>query len=89
MRPVGLSSTGLLGNKIYEQDIRHEVIDNHVGEIVAIDTETGKWALGEDVLEASERLRQECPKAKDVWFVRVGYRAVSRLGGGGHLPRDR
>ena len=82
MRPVELSTTGVLGNKIYEQDIRSEVIDDHVGEIVAIDIETGAWALGPTVHAATARLREACPSAKQIWSVRVGYHAVARLGGG-------
>ena len=79
--------TGRLGKEIYERDIRHLVIDDHVGEIVAIDIDTGKWALDADMLRASDLLREQCPDAKDVWILRVGYRAVGSIGGGAP-PRD-
>ena len=75
-----------LGKEIYERDIRALVEADHDGEIVAIDIDTGSWAVGTEVLEAVDRLREQCPDALDVWSVRVGYQAVYSLGGGA-VPR--
>ena len=36
-----------LGDRIYERDIRREVEDAHDGAFVAIDVESGSWALAE------------------------------------------
>ena len=43
-----LDETVRLGLEIYERDIRHKVEKDHVGKIVAIDVDTGSWALGDD-----------------------------------------
>ena len=50
-----------LGDEIYERDIRPQVEVDHGGEIVSIDVDTGKWAVGDDILEAVDRLRAHCP----------------------------
>ncbi len=71
-----------LGKDIYERDIRERVEADHHGEIVSIDVDSGSWAVGEDVLEAVDRLRARHPQAIDVWSLRVGYRAVHKFGGG-------
>ncbi len=74
--------TARLGKDIYQADIRPQVEADHVGEVVAIDVDSGSWALGEDVLEAVDRLRAQRPEAVNVWSERVGYRALASLGGG-------
>ena len=71
-----------LGKEIYERDIRHQVEADHVGEIVAIDVDSGSWAMGDDLMSARERLRSKRPEAVNVLFERVGYLAVSSMGGG-------
>lgn len=71
-----------LGDKIYERDVRGQVETNHHGEIVSIDVGSGNWAIGDNILEAVDRLRVQCPEAIDVWSVRVGYRAIHKFGGG-------
>ena len=70
-----------LGDEIYERDIRPHVETDHQGEIVSIDVDTGKWAIGGELLEAADRLRAQCPEAVNVWSLRVGYRAVHKFGG--------
>ncbi len=71
-----------LGNRIYERDIRHEVEDAHDGDFVAIDVETGSWAIAGSELEAGEHLRELQPGTINVWLLRVGYRAIASIGGG-------
>ena len=71
-----------LGDEIYERDVRGQVETNHHGEIVSIDVDSGSWAIGDNILEAVDRLRVQCPEAIDVWSVRVGYRAIHKFGGG-------
>ena len=71
-----------LGDEIYERDVRGKVETNHQGEIVSIDVDSGSWAIGENILEAVDCLRVQCPEAIDVWSLRVGYRAVHKFGGG-------
>ena len=78
------------GDEIYERDIRHQVEADHHGEVVAIDVDSGNWAIGDDVIAATDQLWAQHPAAHDIWSVRVGYRAwsaseVTRCGG----PNDR
>ncbi len=67
------------GTEIYERDIRPQVETGNKGKIIAIDIETGEYELAEDTVTASERLFQRLPDAQ-VWFVRIGHRAVHRIG---------
>ena len=73
--------TERLGDQIYERDIRPKVEAGHHGEVVAIDVETGSWAIGDNVIAATDRLRTQHPDAVDVWLLRVGYRALHHFGG--------
>ena len=70
-----------LGDEIYERDIRQEVEAEHHGEVVAIDVESGTWAIGDTVVVARDRLRTKRPDATDVWLLRVGHRALHHFGG--------
>lgn len=71
-----------LGDEIYERDIRRQVEADHDGELLAIDVDSGNWAVGDEVLDEIDRLRAEHPEAINVYRLRVGYRAVGSLGGG-------
>ncbi len=74
--------TGRLGLEIYEREIRRKVVPEHIGQIVAIDVDSGCWSLGSDITEARDRLEEERPEAVDVLLHRVGYNAVGSIGGG-------
>ena len=76
-----LEEIGRLGDDVYERDIRQLVEADHVGKVVAIDVESGIWAMGDNVIVATDRLRAQHPEAIDVWCVRVGHRAVYHFGG--------
>lgn len=71
--------TARIGDEIYEREVRSQVEAGNHGKVVAIDIETGAYALGENALAAAKRLRARCPDA-EVWFVRVGHRALHRIG---------
>ena len=68
--------TARLGDELYERDIRPQVERSRHGEIVAIDVDSGSWAVADSVLEAGALLREQRPEAVNVWSVRVGHRAV-------------
>ena len=74
--------TGRLGKEIYERDIRHKVEPAHVGEYVAIDVDSGCWALGQSTMDARNRLGEMQPEAVDVLMEWIGYEAVGSIGGG-------
>ena len=42
--------TARLGDEIYERDIRQQVEADHHGDVVAIDVESGNWAIGDNVI---------------------------------------
>ena len=71
-----------LGKAMYEQDIRHQVEDDHHGEIIAIDVDSGRWAVGDDEIIAVDRLRETQPEAINILLERVGYLALYSFGAG-------
>ena len=71
--------TGRLCDEIYEREIRPQVEETYHGKIVAIDVNSGDYAIGDMVVTAAERLRERCPDA-DVWAVRVGHRTLHHFG---------
>ena len=71
-----------LGKAMYEQDIRHQVEDDHHGEIVAIDVDSGRWAVGDDEIAAVDRLREMEPEAINILLERAGYLALYSFGAG-------
>lgn len=72
--------TARRGDDIYERSILPQVEATHYGKVVAIDIETGAHAVDDTALAAARRLRAQHPDAA-VWFVRVGHRALHRIGG--------
>lgn len=67
------------GDEIYDQQVRAHVKAGNEGNVVAIDVETGAYAVGKTALAASKRLRSQHPEA-EIWFVRIGHRALHRIG---------
>lgn len=80
------AETARLGDAIYDRDIRPHVEAAERGRYVAIDVDSGSWAIADTVRDAARDLRLEHPQAVDVWLLRVGFRAVATIGGG--LPRS-
>ena len=69
-----------LGKEIYQRAILPQVEPHHFGEYVAIDVETGDWAVADTTRVAVERLRAQRPDAVDVLCERIGYRALRSFG---------
>jgi len=69
-----------LGREIYERDILPQVEAGHHGEYVAIDVETGDWAIADSESGVVDGLRAQLPDAVDVLVERVGYRALRSFG---------
>ena len=74
--------TARLGDEMYRRDVKAQVEADHDGEYVAIDVDSGSWAIAGSELAASDSLWAQCPDAINVWLLRVGYRAVASIGGG-------
>ena len=81
-RRLPAEETARLGDELYERVIRPQVEMSRHGQVVAIDVDSGGWAVADTVIEAAELLRVEYPGATNVWSVRVGHRAVYRSGAG-------
>lgn len=76
------------GNEIYNSQVRPHVEEGNHGKIVAIDIETGAFEVAKDSLTASDQLLANHPDAQ-IWFVRIGYRAVHRIGfAGSTIPEE-
>ena len=72
--------TARLGNEIYKRDIRAQVEPEHHGKAIAIDVDTGDYAIADTASVAARRLRTERAEAS-VWLMRVGYPTLRRFGG--------
>ena len=72
--------TARLGKELYERDIRPQVESDHHGEIVAIDVDSGSWAVANGEIAAVDRLRELRPGAVNILCERVGYRALRSFG---------
>ena len=77
--PYSKEEAARRGTEIYERDVRPLVEAGNKGKIVALDIETGAYELGEDTLTACDRLFGRVPDAQ-IWCVRIGYRAIHRIG---------
>ena len=74
--------TARLGKKIYERDILPQIEAERFGEYVAIDVDSGNWAVADREIAAMERLRAVRPGAVNVLMEQVGYRALRSFGAG-------
>ena len=72
--------TARLGKELYERNIRQQVEADHHGEVVAIDVDSGSWAVASGEIAAVDRLREIRPNAVNVLCERVGYRALRSFG---------
>lgn len=74
-------ATARRGEEIYERDIKPTLSEDQHGRVVAIDVDSGCWAIADEVLQAAADVRVLRPEATDVWLLRVGYRALHSFGG--------
>ena len=74
--------TARLGREIYRRDILPRVESDHFGEYVAIDVDSGNWAVADSEIAAVDRLRTMPPGAVNILCERVGYRALRSFGAG-------
>lgn len=62
------------GEAIYA-NLRSELEKNHLGQIVAIDIESGDYFLGQSVVEAVQKAREKYPD-RVFHTIRIGAKAV-------------
>ena len=70
---------------IYETELLPQLLPTAKGKILVLDTQSGDYALGDDLLQADASLRARHPDAYCHAF-RIGYPAVGRLGPRKPLP---
>lgn len=68
------------GKDLYEKQIRAQVEQQHHGDIVVIDIDSGDFEVAADHLTAARRARAKHPDGA-LFAVRVGYPALARIGG--------
>ncbi len=68
-----------LGTEIYERDIRQRVEKTLHGKVVAIDVESGDFAISEDGIEATDHLLIRRPDAT-IWLMRIGHESLDHFG---------
>lgn len=76
------------GREIYERKLRDQLEDNNRGRFVAIDPETGDFALADDELGAIRALRAQRPGVEP-YIARIGAATTYRIGrtaAGGQTP---
>ena len=66
------------GSELYGK-LRSQLEPAYHGKIVAIDVESGEFEIADQTLQAADQIRARYPEAQ-IWFVRVGHRAVHRFG---------
>ena len=67
------------GLDTYERQVRSQVEAGNRGRIVALDVDTGAFAVADDTLAAARQLLAKHPGAQ-IWCVRIGHPAVHRFG---------
>ena len=70
-----------IGEAIYQKDIRSHVEADHFGEYVAVDLESGKWAIAKSEELANDQILHIVPNSIP-YVTRVGYGYIRRFGHG-------
>lgn len=68
------------GRVLYEREVRHLVEQDHSGEYVVIDVDTGGFKLGQDYHALASAFRLENPSAV-LCTLRIGHPTAGRIGG--------
>ena len=68
------------GEELYERSIREQVEPEQDGRFLALDVASGDYAIADEVLTATARLRERRPDAVP-YLMRVGRPSAFRLGG--------
>lgn len=65
----------------YDKGIRQQLeIEENLGKILAIDIDTGAYALADNVLAAVDEMKKKKQDA-DLFMLRIGYPSVYKVGG--------
>ncbi len=67
------------GEALYER-LKPQIEPGNLGRYLVVDVDTGDYDLGDDYILPTERLLVKRPDAP-LYALRIGYRAVGRIGG--------
>ena len=70
-----------LGQDLYDREIRRQVEANNNGKMLAIDVNSGAYALADDSLTAINELNDKKPQAT-IYVLRVGFPTAVKIGAG-------
>jgi hypothetical protein len=71
---------GRIGEEIYRERIRPQVLSHHKGKFLVLDVNTGEFEVDEDDRVASDRLRARVPGG-EFYGLRIGYSSAYTLAG--------
>lgn len=74
------------GQERYEQEIRRHVEAVHYGKMLALDVESGEYAVADDSLSALDAIKVRYPDAL-VHIVRIGFPTAVKIGVGREVMR--
>jgi hypothetical protein len=74
------------GEVICESHLRALVEPEHHGKYIVIDVDSGSYQIDSDHLAASDRAAAMYPGGR-LFAMRIGYRALGRVGGGSGVVR--
>ena len=72
---------------IYDAELRHKLEPREHGRYLALEVETGDYAIADSFGGANEKLRERHPLPVKFFVFRIGYPAALKMGGqyGGRL----
>jgi hypothetical protein len=76
-----IDEVGDRGTELYETKIRPLVEAGNTGRYLAIDIETGDYAVADQRYDACMMLIDKNPDVQ-IWIIRIGHVAAAKFGGG-------
>ncbi len=75
------SDLGTRAHAIYDAELRHRLEPHEHGRYLALEVETGDYAIGDRFGDANEKLRERHPLPTLFFVFRIGYPAAVKTGG--------
>jgi peptide subunit release factor RF-3 len=68
------------GEQIYEAQLRDVLEPGYIGKFVAIDVNSGEYAVGDTILQATDKMAMKVPEPEN-YVMKVGFTAAVAMGG--------
>ena len=72
---------------IYDAELRHKLEPHEHGRYLALEVETGDYAIGDRFRDANEKLRERHPLPAMFYTFRIGYPAALKMVGARYASR--